>query len=133
MLTGGVMLMIGVVLMGMSLDLHRDPLSVGAEVGRASAALDRSQGISWRSPPLPGIPGDRDFVGTITLGEGYHKSAVVWCGGMPVVSCFDSGSYRNIIQEAQLQVLETAGGSVVCRRPCEPTHCEGFSTAGGVT
>ena len=59
---------------------------------------------------------------------------MVWCGTQAVVSCFDSGSYRNIIQEQMLAQIEAESpGALVCRRACQPTKREGFASGGSVT
>ena len=66
----------------------------------------------------------------IQLPAGYHKSGVVWVGGVPVVTCFDIGSYRNVISLSLLDTLPHE--TVLARTPCEPVSCEGL-TSGGST
>ena len=130
------MMLVGTVLVGMGLDARREPTMVPAAFGPACKGSGRPEGIRncssrWQ---LWNVASDLDLVLPVTLTEGYHKAAVVWCGSQAVVSCFDSGSYRNLVQDEMLAQIEAdSPGTVMCRRPCEPTRCDGFASGGSVT
>lgn len=62
----------------------------------------------------------------ITLPEGYRKCGVIWCGRTPVVACFDSGSYRNMLPGDMFTRLSHEQGAIVSQGRCEPTACDGF-------
>ena len=72
----------------------------------------------------------------VELPDGYHKRAYVYVGGHPVLTTFDTGSFRNAIRLEVLQELEAKqragrfGKRVISQRaPCNRMNVVGATTA----
>ena len=104
MLGAGMLLAVmAALLVGIGLDMRREADMMPSFVVPAARRVDATGGVWHGSANLTLDDGGgfvkqaMEFCMPVSLGEGYHKAAVVWCGSQAVVSCFDSGSYRNIL------------------------------------